>query len=229
MAEPAGFLKRSSAWTLDAVPLGLLAVALTSPWLGSRAHAVVAAVHDWNSVIAKLMVAAIRRGDAPLQFVFNLMQAPAIFTASQAFAATLWACLWPLLLAFALCSLLYHAAFEALPWRGSPGKRLLGLTVTDRNGERITLPRALLRNAAGALSWLTLNFGHLMAAMPPDKRALHDVCAGARVSMAPSRRFPTWAWWWLALVLLATLAACVLATAWWQHALDLAMQTAFGW
>jgi hypothetical protein len=39
----------------------------------------------------------------------------------------------------------------------------------------------LLRHAAGSLSWLTLNLGHLLAALPPHKRALHDWIAGARV------------------------------------------------
>ena len=227
--KPAGFLKRSSAWTLDALPLSLLAVAATSPWLPDRARAVVTALHDWNTVIANHMVAAIHRGDTPLQLALDLMQAPGVAHAGEVFGASVLAFFWPFLAAFALCSLLYHAVFEASPWRGSPGKRLLGLDVTDRDGGRIALPRALLRNAAGALSWLTLNLGHALAALPPDKRALHDYCAATRVSMAPGRHFPAWAWWWLASVLLATLAVCVLAATWWQHALDLAMQNAFGW
>ena len=67
-----------------------------------------------------------------------------------------------------------------------------------------SLPRAGVRHVAGLLSWLTLNIGHLMAAVPPQKRALHDYVAGARVvNTHEGARLPGWARAWIGAQVLA--------------------------
>src|SRR5678815_6023522 len=83
------------------------------------------------------------------------------------------------------------------------GKRALALQVTDLQGRRLDGARAAARHVAGALSWLTLNLGHALAAVPPQKRALHDYIAGTRVVHGDGEpRLPGWARAWVASQLL---------------------------
>src|SRR5690606_26061153 len=95
-----------------------------------------------------------------------------------------------------------------------------GLRVTDRAGRPPSLPRSLSRHLAGAASWLTLNLGHALAALPPRQLALHDRFAGTRVVAASGAPLPGWARLWLAAVAAAGLAA----TAWLALAASRAMQ-----
>lgn len=224
----AGFWQRCAAWTLDAVPLAVLAWLATLAWQGPGAARVMAALQALNRAIASTMLDVLAQGGGALQFAFALLRAPVVASAMDAVAAALLAWAWPPLVVFALCSLLYHAAFEASSWQGSPGKRLLGLTVVDT---RLGAPgpwRAGARNAAGVLSWLTLNLGHAMAALPPHQRALHDYCAGTRVLARRGTSLSPWALGWLALVLAASLILPVLAACWWQDSLDAALQAVLG-
>src|SRR5690606_26268091 len=113
----------------------------------------------------------------------------------------------------ALLALAWFAGFEASPLQATPGKRALGLRVVDARGARLALGRAALRHLAGTLSWLSLNLGHLLAALPPRHQALHDRLAGTRVLQRAGARLPAWSLAWLGLQLLAAVAAgaCLLA------------------
>lgn len=44
-----------------------------------------------------------------------------------------------------IASWTYFAAFESSKWMGTPGKKALGLVVTDEQGQRITVGRAVCR------------------------------------------------------------------------------------
>jgi hypothetical protein len=90
----------------------------------------------------------------------------------------------------------YFALCESSVWQATLGKRLLGIKVVDADGARIGLERAFGRFFAAALSWLSFNIGHAMAACKPEHRALHDYIAGTRVENAdPSRpQMPLWGW-----------------------------------
>jgi uncharacterized RDD family membrane protein YckC len=72
---------------------------------------------------------------------------------------------------------LYFAAFESSRWQATPGKRILGLYVTDLNGKRISFARATGRYVGKALEQLTLFTGFLMAGFTARKQALHDIVA----------------------------------------------------
>jgi uncharacterized RDD family membrane protein YckC len=72
---------------------------------------------------------------------------------------------------------LYFTLFEAGPWQATPGKRLLGLVVTDLAGERIGWGRANLRFFGKILSGALLLLGYLLAAVTPRRQALHDLLA----------------------------------------------------
>jgi len=70
--------------------------------------------------------------------------------------------------------LLYMTAFESGPWQSSVGKKIMGIRVIDQYGHRLTFVRALGRNAAKGLSFMTLLFGFAMAGWSKRKQGLHD-------------------------------------------------------
>lgn len=76
---------------------------------------------------------------------------------------------------------LYRALFESSAWQATPGKKLLGLTVTDLEGHRITFMRATGRAFAKWLSGFLLCIGYIMVAFTEKKQGLHDVMAGTVV------------------------------------------------
>jgi uncharacterized RDD family membrane protein YckC len=76
---------------------------------------------------------------------------------------------------------LYCAAFESSRWQATPGKKLLGLYVTDLKGNRISFVRASGRFLGKALEQLTLFIGFLMAGFTAKKQALHDILSGCLV------------------------------------------------
>jgi uncharacterized RDD family membrane protein YckC len=76
---------------------------------------------------------------------------------------------------------LYFAAFESSAWQATPGKRILGLYVTDLNGQRISFARATGRYIGKALEQLTLFIGFVMAGFTAKKQALHDLLASCLV------------------------------------------------
>jgi uncharacterized RDD family membrane protein YckC len=72
---------------------------------------------------------------------------------------------------------LYFASFEASAWQATPGKKLLGLRVTDLAGRRITFTRASWRYLGKLIFGSILFFGFLFAAFTPRKQALYDMTA----------------------------------------------------
>jgi uncharacterized RDD family membrane protein YckC len=76
---------------------------------------------------------------------------------------------------------LYFALFESSTWQATPGKRALGLFVTDIQGRRISFPRASARFFGKILSSMLLFFGYLMAGFTAKKQALHDMLADCLV------------------------------------------------
>jgi uncharacterized RDD family membrane protein YckC len=174
------------------------------------------------------MARLLEQGGDPMSAVLAVVHDPALLQGSQALAAALTHGLQTVLITFATLTGLYHVAFEQTRWRGTPGKRLLGIVVADRAGAAPSLPLSLLRNGAGLLSWATLNAGHALAALPPEYRALHDRIAGTRVLAQRPGPMPQWARIWLmAQAVLFVLAS--VGVAWWaQQALNAALLRALG-
>lgn len=73
---------------------------------------------------------------------------------------------------------LYLIAFEASKLQASPGKILLKIKVVSAQGGKVTISKAIGRNLAKILSWLTLCIGFFMAGWTQRKQALHDKLAG---------------------------------------------------
>ena len=114
-----------------------------------------------------------------------------------------------------LALIFYPAYFESSHWQATPGKRVVGIIVTDVRGERITFARALGRGFATLLNLLTLGVGWLMAGVTAQKRGLHDFVAGTVVvRSAPTLRRSRW---------VAIAVCCVVAAplAWFVSALGL--------
>jgi uncharacterized RDD family membrane protein YckC len=78
-------------------------------------------------------------------------------------------------------ALAYFAGLHASKWQGTVGKKLLGLKVTDLNGNRISFWRALGRYLAMAILSGILLIGFIIAAFTEKKQALHDLIAGTVV------------------------------------------------
>jgi uncharacterized RDD family membrane protein YckC len=80
--------------------------------------------------------------------------------------------------------LAYFAGLESSESQATPGKRVLGLKVTDLAGRRISFGRAVARRFAMLLSVLTLGVGFAMAGFTRRRQALHDMVAGTLVIYA---------------------------------------------
>jgi uncharacterized RDD family membrane protein YckC len=74
-----------------------------------------------------------------------------------------------------------YATFESSAMQGTPGKRVLGLAVTDLHGNRISFARGIGRFFGRYLSSIILLFGYLIVAFTPRKQALHDMICGTLV------------------------------------------------
>ncbi|NLA66947.1 MAG: RDD family protein [Gammaproteobacteria bacterium] len=231
--RPAGFARRCAAWSLDAALVALPVLALAWRHLRLAGTAVAEAWEVLATAAAQAMAttlaAAADTGGAPgPDLLAGLARAalrdPALREASRAMQSALVHFAGPPAACFLLLFLAWCVGFERSPLRATPGKRALGLRVADAAGKPAGTGRLLLRFLGGSLSWLSLNLGHLLAAVGPEHAALHDRISGTRVLLddgvppAP----PPWARAWLALQAVAVLAA----TAWASLALGAAMQAA---
>jgi uncharacterized RDD family membrane protein YckC len=104
---------------------------------------------------------------------------------------------------------LYYALMESSGWQATLGKRAMGIKVTDEHGQRISFGRASGRYFAGALSYIILWVGYMMAGWTGRKQGLHDLIASTFVVFKevqpahprPARRPPMpWYGWVLNIV-----------------------------
>jgi uncharacterized RDD family membrane protein YckC len=72
---------------------------------------------------------------------------------------------------------MYYAVLHSSKWQASIGKKVLGLKVVDRNGNRISFGRATGRFFAWMLSFLILGIGFMMIGWTKRKQGLHDIIA----------------------------------------------------
>jgi uncharacterized RDD family membrane protein YckC len=84
-------------------------------------------------------------------------------------------------LVYLALGILYWAIMQSSARQATYGKSLVGLKVTGLAGERLTLGRALAREAAKIVSALTLLIGFIIAGFTKRKQALHDFVASTYV------------------------------------------------
>ena len=73
--------------------------------------------------------------------------------------------------------ILYCAVCEGSALQGTVGKYLLGLRVTDIQGQRLSVGRSFGRNFAKILSYLPCALGFLWVLWAKDKQGWHDMLA----------------------------------------------------
>jgi uncharacterized RDD family membrane protein YckC len=78
-------------------------------------------------------------------------------------------------------SWLYGAFMESSSYQATLGKMILGMKVTDLNGNRISFERATGRHFAKWLSAIILCIGYIMVGLTERKQGLHDLLAGTLV------------------------------------------------
>jgi uncharacterized RDD family membrane protein YckC len=84
-------------------------------------------------------------------------------------------------LAGLIIGIAYFAGFESSSWQATPGKRALGLIVTDTDGRRLSPLRAVGRYFAKIPSAMILLIGFIMVAFTERKQGLHDYIASTLV------------------------------------------------
>ncbi len=80
-----------------------------------------------------------------------------------------------------VAQLLYFVILESSGKQATVGKIALGVVVTDMNGGRISVPKALGRNLGKIVSGMIIYIGFIMAGFTEKKQGLHDMMAGCLV------------------------------------------------
>ncbi len=76
---------------------------------------------------------------------------------------------------------LYDATMESSPYQATLGKMLLGIIVTDLQGDRVSFARATGRHFGKFMSGMLLCVGYIIAGFTKKKQALHDMMANTLV------------------------------------------------
>lgn len=181
MSVPAGFRRRSAAWTIDAILVAALATLATWQWIAPAAGRFVSTARALSDATTQQLVDGMLAGTRVPALSDALLHDPALQAAAAHVDSAMWSLLLPWLLAYAAIALAWHVAGDLSRWHGSPGKHWLGLQVEGADGAAPTATQALVREAGSSLSWLTLNLGHALALVPPRRQALHDVLSRTRV------------------------------------------------
>ena len=231
--RPAGFWRRGAAWSIDAALVALPVLALSAGRLRTATATLLDAWTALADAVAQRLAAVIMATAATSAsalaalpgLVRTLMHDPALLGAAAGLQSALLSLAGPPLGVFVAVFLAWCVGFECSALQATPGKRALAMRVVDAtSGERLGPGRAAARFLAGTLSWLSLNLGHALAALPPERAALHDRLSRTRVTLdadAP-QRLRAWAAAWLCLQAAALLAA----TAWASLVMAAAMQAA---
>ena len=220
---------RYAAWSLDAACLLPLVALLAASKIGYAFDAVRTQMQAITSAFPRLLGEALATMQTPTDMARQVLADPAMAAAAERLQSAIGTLLFTPVLVYALLALPWSILFEQSSWQATPGKRALGLRVADEQGRRLKAGHALLRYLACGLSWLSLNIGHAMAALPPRHLALHDRLSDTRVLRRPGpARLPAWAKGWIALQMIGGLFACAWLFLWLQAAMQAAMQQAMG-
>jgi uncharacterized RDD family membrane protein YckC len=85
-----------------------------------------------------------------------------------------------LLVIIPVTNLIYHIVMESSARQATYGKQILRIKVTDIEGKRITVSKAIGRNLCKVLSFVTI-VGYLMSFFNKHQQCLHDVIADTLV------------------------------------------------
>ena len=83
---------------------------------------------------------------------------------------------------FAIVLWCYYAGMESSPWRGTIGKKLVGLEVSDLRGKRVSFAKATGRYFGKIISIVILCIGYLAMLFNSKKQTWHDSMSGCIVT-----------------------------------------------
>ena len=132
----------------------------------------------WLRFFAYLVDTIIVRVGLYLVWMIAGINTPQNFIESPVEAAGLFSLL---ALGEVFASMVYSALFISGGWQATPGKRAVGIKVTNMAGKPVSFGNALGREAAKFLSAMIIGIGFLLAAFTERKQALHDMIAGCLV------------------------------------------------
>ena len=90
---------------------------------------------------------------------------------------------------------LYGPVFESSPLKATIGKKLMGVTVTSMDGNRLSFGAAALRNAVKTVSTAFLFLPWFLALFTDKKQAVHDLVTDSRVIYGRVE-LPVFDTWW---------------------------------
>ena len=227
--KPASLKQRYVAWSLDAACLLPLLFLLASSRVQHAIGNAGAAIDSLQQALPRLMEGMLANPQPTMQMAQAWLADPVMADAVGRLQSAVGDVLLTPLVLYALLALVWSVGFESSRWQATPGKRALGLVVLSTDGKKITTGHALQRYLASSLSWLSLNVGHAMAALPPKHLALHDRISDTQVTRAHGdASLPAWALGWLILQGAAALAAFLWLFIRMQTAMNAAMQQLMG-
>jgi uncharacterized RDD family membrane protein YckC len=202
----AGFLRRSMATLIDGFMMLAIVIAATVALGGqvSQSNSVVTVTTSGRTVrlsdLAKPQIVVTRSGSATtttettnatvgLQTIHNEVTRTTYEGSKQPASSSSNLSVYPSSMAFVLFVglwLLYASACEASRMQATLGKLALFIRVTDDQGRRVGMLRALARNGLKLVSALPLLVGFMMAGWTAKKQALHDVMAQCVVDAVPT-------------------------------------------
>jgi uncharacterized RDD family membrane protein YckC len=115
-------------------------------------------------------------------YYLTVQRAPiAVLTEAGTSEAALGPIITSLGVLFIIIPWLYFAGFECSRGQATPGKTLMHIVVTDKEGNRISFARATLRHFAKFISTLIIFIGFIMIGLTKKRQGLHDRIAGCLV------------------------------------------------
>lgn len=117
----------------------------------------------------------------PLGLVIGMALAASGDSGDEATVALIQAVDMALNLGSIFATWLYSSLLESSSWQGTVGKKLIGLRVTDLDGNRISFGKATGRHFGKIISSLICLVGFIMVAFTEKHQGLHDQMAGTLV------------------------------------------------
>jgi uncharacterized RDD family membrane protein YckC len=122
---------------------------------------------------------------SPLMFIYFGVYVAEVSATDQSVKIALGVVLFLVWLTMVVANWLYFALQESSRAQATLGKRVMGIQVTDRQGNRIGFGRATGRYFGKLISNLTFCIGFMMAGWTQRKQALHDMLADTLVVRKP--------------------------------------------
>ena len=135
----------------------------------------------WRRAVA-LVIDVILFGIVQMIIIFGFMGGMMVGEAGE---ESMGAAMLGVNVLFIVIGWLYFALMESSKLQATLGKMMIGVVVTDVEGNRISFGRATGRYFGKFVSSVILLIGYIMAAFTKRKQALHDIMAKCLVIRKP--------------------------------------------